>query len=67
MVMRVTGSVHGTDGGTFDGEYLAIGNVLLGSARGVFVNRLREVRIETKEEGNAAHMVTVPVCEQYMG
>lgn len=67
MVVGMARSVHGSDSGAFDGEDLAIDNGLLGSARRVFVNRFREVRIKTKEVGNPAHMVTMPVGEQYMG
>ncbi len=66
MVVRVTWSVDGADGGTLDGEDLAVGNGLLVLARVVFVDRVGEVRVEAEEVRDATGVITVPVSEQYM-
>ncbi len=66
MVVRVTGSVYGADGGTLDGEDLAVGDGLLVLARVVFVDRVGEVRVEAEEVRDATGVITVPVSEQYM-
>ncbi len=66
MIVRVARGVHSADGGTFDVEYLAVDNGLLGSAGSIFVDRVIEVRIKPEEVGDAARVVTVPVGEQYV-
>lgn len=67
MVVRMAGGMHSADGSAFYAEDLTVEDGLLGSARRVFVDEVGEIRIELKEVGDAARMITVPVREQYVG
>lgn len=67
MVVRVAGSVDGADGGTLDGEDLAVGDGLLGLAGVVFIDRAGEGRVEAEKVWDATGVIAVPVSEQDMG
>ena len=67
MIERVTWCVDRTNRCTFDMEHLSILDRLLGRARGILVDRIGKVGVQTQEIWYTACVIAMPVREQDMG